>query len=132
MKIGIIGLGRMGGNIARRLMRAGHETVVYDRAPEAVKELVADGAIGAGSLDDMQAKLDEPGDLLGDAARGRPDRQTIEALAGICAQGDIIIDGGNTFYKDDIRAPSIWRKRASIMSMSARRAACGGSSAAIA
>src|ERR1700712_5343888 len=60
MKIGIIGLGRMGGNIARRLMRAGHETVVYDRAPETVKELAAGGAIGGKSLDDRKAAPDRP------------------------------------------------------------------------
>ncbi|MCE3543330.1 NAD(P)-binding domain-containing protein, partial [Escherichia coli] len=60
MKIGLIGLGRMGGNIARRLMKAGHEVVAFDRAKEAVDKLAADGAIPANSLDDMRAKLDTP------------------------------------------------------------------------
>jgi 6-phosphogluconate dehydrogenase len=103
MKIGIIGLGRMGGNIARRLMRGKHETVVYDRAPEAVKEITADGAIGAGSLEDMAGKLDSPRIFWVMLPAGGPTESTIETLTGLCSPGDIIIDGGNTFYKDDIR-----------------------------
>ncbi|WP_296617576.1 phosphogluconate dehydrogenase (NAD(+)-dependent, decarboxylating) [Sphingomonas sp.] len=103
MKIGIIGLGRMGGNIARRLMRGNHETVVYDRAPEAVKEVVADGAIGAGSLEELAGKLDSPRVFWVMLPAGAPTESTIEALTGLCSPGDIIIDGGNTFYKDDIR-----------------------------
>ena len=103
MKIGIIGLGRMGGNIARRLMRGNHETVVYDRAPEAVKEIVADGAIGAGSLEDMAGKLDSPRIFWVMLPAGDPTESTIATLTGLCSPGDIIIDGGNTFYKDDIR-----------------------------
>jgi 6-phosphogluconate dehydrogenase len=103
MKIGIIGLGRMGGNIARRLMRGGHETVVYDRAPEAVKEIVADGAIGAGSLEDMASKLSGPRIFWVMLPAGDPTESTIKTLTGLCQAGDIIIDGGNTFYKDDIR-----------------------------
>jgi len=103
MKIGIIGLGRMGGNIARRLMRGSHQTVVYDRAPEAVKEIVADGAIGAGSLEEMAGKLDSPRVFWVMLPAGDPTESTIEALTGLCSPGDIIIDGGNTFYKDDIR-----------------------------
>jgi 6-phosphogluconate dehydrogenase len=103
MKIGIIGLGRMGGNIARRLMRGTHETVVYDRAPEAVKEIVADGGIGAGSLEEMAGKLDSPRIFWVMLPAGGPTESTIETLTGLCSPGDIIIDGGNTFYKDDIR-----------------------------
>ncbi|HWU74591.1 MAG TPA: decarboxylating 6-phosphogluconate dehydrogenase [Sphingomonas sp.] len=103
MKIGIIGLGRMGGNIARRLMRGNHETVVYDRAPEAVKEIVADGGIGAGSLEELAGKLDSPRVFWVMLPAGAPTESTIEALTGLCSPGDIIIDGGNTFYKDDIR-----------------------------
>jgi 6-phosphogluconate dehydrogenase len=103
MKIGIIGLGRMGGNIARRLMRAGHETVVYDRAPETVKELAADGAIGVKSLDDMKAALDRQAIFWVMLPAGGPTDNTIETLSEMCAAGDIIIDGGNTFYKDDIK-----------------------------
>jgi 6-phosphogluconate dehydrogenase len=103
MKIGIIGMGRMGANIARRLMRAGHQTVVWDRAQEAVDAVVKDGAIGASSLDDMRGKLDSPAIYWVMLPSGDPTEQTISALAEKSAKGDIIIDGGNTFYKDDIR-----------------------------
>src|SRR3569623_1135479 len=91
MKIGIIGMGRMGANIARRLMLAKHETVVKD------------GAIAATSLEDMKGKLDSPAIYWVMLPAGDPTEQTIDALCGFAASGDIIIDGGNTFYKDDIR-----------------------------
>jgi 6-phosphogluconate dehydrogenase len=103
MKIGMIGLGRMGGNIARRLMRAGHEVVVFDRDAAAVAELAGDGGIGADSLEDMHAKLARPAIFWVMLPAGAPTDQTIETLAGLCGAGDVIIDGGNSFYKDDIR-----------------------------
>lgn len=103
MKIGIIGLGRMGGNIARRIMRAGHETVVFDRNAPAVAALVADGAIGADSLEDMRDKLDAVAIYWVMLPAGDPTEQTIATIAGFAKPGDIVIDGGNTFYKDDIR-----------------------------
>jgi 6-phosphogluconate dehydrogenase len=103
MKIGIIGMGRMGANIARRLMLASHETVVYDRAEQAVADVVKDGAIAATSLEDMKAKLDSPAIYWVMLPAGDPTEQTIETISGFAATGDIIIDGGNTFYKDDIR-----------------------------
>jgi 6-phosphogluconate dehydrogenase len=103
MKIGIIGMGRMGANIARRLMLASHETVVYDRAEQAVADVVKDGAIAATSLEDMATKLDSPAVYWVMLPAGDPTEQTIATLTEGCAKGDIIIDGGNTFYKDDIR-----------------------------
>ena len=103
MKIGIIGLGRMGGNIARRLMRGGHETVVYDRSADAIADLVKDGAVGATGLEDMRGKLDTPGIYWVMLPAGDPTEQTITAIGDFCGTGDIVIDGGNTFYKDDIR-----------------------------
>ncbi len=103
MKIGLIGLGRMGGNIARRLMRNGHEVVAYDRDAEAVKKLAADGAEGADSLDDMHAKLDSPAIWWVMVPAGEPTEQTVQAIAEKASAGDIVIDGGNSFYKDDIR-----------------------------
>ncbi|WP_034158396.1 phosphogluconate dehydrogenase (NAD(+)-dependent, decarboxylating) [Sphingomonas sp. ERG5] len=103
MKIGIIGLGRMGGNISRRLMRAGHETVVYDRNPDAIAALAGDGAIAADSLEDMKARLDSPAIFWVMLPAGEPTEQTIATIAGFCGDGDIVIDGGNSFYKDDIR-----------------------------
>ena len=103
MKIGLIGLGRMGGNIARRLMKNGHEVVAYDRDAEAVKKLSGDGAIAADSLDDMRSKLDTPAIWWVMLPSGDPTEQTVAAIADKAAKGEVIIDGGNTFYKDDIR-----------------------------
>ena len=103
MKIGMIGLGRMGANISRRLMRDGHQIVGYDRDPESVAALTADGAEPASSLEDMRGKLDHPAIYWVMLPAGRPTEDTIEALASVCASDTIIIDGGNTFYKDDIR-----------------------------
>ena len=103
MKIGIIGLGRMGGNIARRLMRAGHQTVVFDRNADAVAALAGDGAVGAGSLEEMREQLGHPGIYWVMLPAGDPTEQTVAAIGAFCGAGDIIIDGGNTFYKDDIR-----------------------------
>ena len=103
MKIGLIGLGRMGGNIARRLMRGGHEVVVYDRNAQAIADVVKDGAVAADGLEQLGAKLGSPAIFWVMLPAGPPTESTIEGLAGIAADGDIIIDGGNSFYKDDIR-----------------------------
>ncbi|MEO5867095.1 MAG: phosphogluconate dehydrogenase (NAD(+)-dependent, decarboxylating) [Sphingomonas sp.] len=103
MKIGIIGLGRMGGNIARRLMRAGHETVVFDHNAGAVADVVKDGAVAAATLEDMAGKLAVPAIYWVMLPAGDPTEQTIATIGGFCTSGDIVIDGGNTFYKDDIR-----------------------------
>jgi 6-phosphogluconate dehydrogenase len=103
MKIGLIGLGRMGGNIARRLMHAGHEIVAYDRSAEAVQALAKDGAEAANSLDDVRAKLGSPAIWWVMLPAGSPTEDTISAIGEGARDGDIVIDGGNTFYKDDIR-----------------------------
>ena len=103
MKIGLIGLGRMGGNIARRLMNAGHQVVAYDRSADAVQALAKDGAEAASSLDDVRGKLDSPAIWWVMLPAGGPTEDTIAAIGGGAKDGDIVIDGGNTFYKDDIR-----------------------------
>ena len=103
MRIAMIGLGRMGGNIVRRLMRAGHECVVHDRSPETTKALAGEGATGADSLKEVAAKLERPRIFWVMLPAGDPTESTIRALAEHCEPDDIIIDGGNTFYKDDIR-----------------------------
>ena len=103
MKIGIIGLGRMGAGIARRLMRAGHEVVAFDRDEKAVAALASDGAVAASGLDDMRAKLGTPGIYWVMLPAGDPTEQTVTAIGDFCGTGDIVIDGGNSFYKDDIR-----------------------------
>jgi 6-phosphogluconate dehydrogenase len=103
MRIGIIGLGRMGGAIARRLMRAGHETVVWDRDAAAIASLVPDGAAAASSLVDMAGQLGNDPIFWVMLPAGGPTETTIEELAELAIPGATIIDGGNSFYKDDIR-----------------------------
>src|SRR5436190_839807 len=104
MQLGVIGLGRMGANISRRLMRAGHATVVWDANPAAVQGLGADGATGASGLSDVVAKLtDSPRAVWVMLPHGKITEDTIAQLAGMMSKGDIIIDGGNSYYKDDVR-----------------------------
>jgi 6-phosphogluconate dehydrogenase len=103
MQLGIIGLGRMGGNIARRLMKHGHEVAVYDRSAETVAGLGKEGAIAADGLDGVIAALAQPRAIWVMLPAGEPTEQTIAELADRLAPGDVIIDGGNTYYKDDIR-----------------------------
>jgi 6-phosphogluconate dehydrogenase len=105
MQIGVIGLGRMGANIARRLMRAGHSCVVYDVNADAVKELSGEGAGGAGSLADVVAKLGAaaPRAVWVMLPSGHITEDAVAELARHMGKGDIVIDGGNTFYKDDVR-----------------------------
>ena len=102
MQIGVIGLGRMGGNISKRLMRAGHECVVYDRQPETVKELGAAGAKESSDLANLVAQLAKPRAVWVMLPAGEITGATIDALAALMDSGDIIIDGGNSFFKDDI------------------------------
>jgi 6-phosphogluconate dehydrogenase len=101
MQIGIIGLGRMGANIARRLMKNGHLVVAYDREAKAVAAL--EGATGATSLEDLVAKLSSPRTVWVMLPSGKITEETVSHLGGLMAKGDVIIDGGNTFFKDDIR-----------------------------
>jgi len=104
MQLGMIGLGRMGGNIVRRLMRAGHSCMVYDADAKAVAALAAEGATPASSLADLVAKLDQrPRAAWVMLPHGRITEETVAALAGMMVQDDIVIDGGNSYYKDDIR-----------------------------
>jgi 6-phosphogluconate dehydrogenase len=103
MRLAVIGLGRMGANIVRRLMRGGHEVVVFARKPQAVDDMTKEGAVGAASLDDIAAKLESPRIFWVMLPAGAPTEDTVGALMALASPGDIIIDGGNTFYKDDIR-----------------------------
>ncbi|SEN25288.1 6-phosphogluconate dehydrogenase (decarboxylating) [Sphingomonas gellani] len=103
MKIGMIGLGRMGGNMALRLMKGGHQIVAYDRDESAVAKLAADGAEAASSLEDVRSKLDSPAIWWVMLPAGEITEGTVEAIAANAKPGDIVIDGGNSFYKDDIR-----------------------------
>lgn len=103
MQIGIIGLGRMGANIARRLMRHGHGCVVYDRSAEPGRGLAGEGATAAGSVAELIAKLSAPRAVWIMLPAGAATEAAITELRAVLAPGDTIIDGGNTFWKDDIR-----------------------------
>ena len=103
MKLGMIGLGRMGGNIARRLMRDGHEVVVFDRSAEAVAALAAEGATPATGIEAMRGLLGEGAIYWVMLPAGAPTEGTVAAIAEGGQPGEVVIDGGNTFYKDDIR-----------------------------
>ena len=103
MQLGMIGLGRMGANIVRRLMRSDHTCVVYDRDPAPGKELAAEGAEAVDSLKEFVSSLAAPRAVWIMLPAGAPTEQTIEALTPLLAEGDVIIDGGNTFWQDDIR-----------------------------
>jgi len=99
----MVGLGRMGANMARRLMRAGHRLVVYDVNPEAVSELAGEGAEGAASLEELAAKLSAPRSVWVMVPAGEITEKTVENVAAALDAGDAIIDGGNSYYRDDIR-----------------------------
>ncbi|WP_182086770.1 phosphogluconate dehydrogenase (NAD(+)-dependent, decarboxylating) [Aureimonas sp. ME7] len=103
MQIAIIGLGRMGGNITRRLMQHGHECLVYDRNAETVSALSGEGAKGASSLADLAKAFSDRKVFWVMLPAGEPTEAAIRDLGALCAPGDVVIDGGNTFYKDDIR-----------------------------
>ena len=107
MQLGVIGLGRMGGNIARRLMRDGHDCVVYDRDPAGVEALAMDGARPTFDLDDMIAQTDAPRAIWVMLPAGAATDDTITALADRLSPDDVVIDGGNSFYRDDIRRAKV-------------------------
>lgn len=111
MKLGIVGLGRMGGNIALRLMKDGHECVVFDREPAAVDSLAAQGADPAKDLADMAARLPAPRIVWLMLPAGDITEDAVAVLSGLLEKGDIIIDGGNTLYKDDIRRARALREK---------------------
>lgn len=111
MQLGMIGLGRMGGNIVRRLMRAGHACVVYDRSAEAVRTLAGEGAVASSGLADMVAKLDAPRAVWIMLPAGAATGEAVEELAGLMQPGDTIIDGGNSNYKDAMRRAAALRPR---------------------
>jgi 6-phosphogluconate dehydrogenase len=103
MQLGVVGLGRMGGNIAQRLMRAGHSCVVFDKNPDTVAALAGKGATGSKDLGNLAAKLTPPRAVWLMLPAGRITDDAVDELAEALASGDIVIDGGNSFYKDDVR-----------------------------
>ena len=103
MVLGMVGLGRMGANMVRRLMKGGHDCIVFSRDPANVKRLASEGAKGARSLDDFVGMLPKPRVAWVMVPAGAPTESTVSALGERLESGDIIIDGGNSYYKDDIR-----------------------------
>ena len=103
MQLGMIGLGRMGGNIVRRLTRNGHQCVVYDQNPAAIKALAGDGVESSASLEDLIQRLERPRAVWVMLPSGEITERTVTDLGGLLQSGDTIIDGGNSFYKDDVR-----------------------------
>jgi 6-phosphogluconate dehydrogenase len=111
MQLGMVGLGRMGSNLARRLMPAGHDCVVYDVNADTVEKLEGEGAIGASSLDELVKKLDAPRAVWVMVPAGQVAEQTVRSLGERMESGDVIIDGGNSYYRDDIaRAAALSQK----------------------
>jgi 6-phosphogluconate dehydrogenase len=102
-QLGMVGLGRMGANIVRRLMRDGHDCVVYDHTPKHTKQLADEGATPSGSLEELAQKLDPPRTVWVMVPAGAVTEQVVHDVAGVLSSGDAIIDGGNTYYRDDIR-----------------------------
>jgi 6-phosphogluconate dehydrogenase len=111
MQLGMIGLGRMGANMVRRLMRGGHECVVFDLSPDSVKQLVGEGATGTESLDDFIGKLAQPRAVWIMVPAGAATEKTVNDLAAKMDAGDIIIDGGNSYFKDDARRSIALREK---------------------
>jgi 6-phosphogluconate dehydrogenase len=103
MDLGMVGLGRMGANMARRLMRDGHRIVAYDVNPDAVAELAGEGVEGASSLEDLASKLSTPRSVWVMVPAGEITEKTVTDVAAVLDAGDAIVDGGNSYYRDDIR-----------------------------
>ena len=101
-QLGMVGLGRMGANLVRRLMRDGHQCVVYDRSPGPTQQLASEGATGTATLDEFVAALTKPRAAWVMVPAGEITGNTIDQLAERMEPGDIIIDGGNSYYRDDI------------------------------
>nr|WP_320133914.1 decarboxylating 6-phosphogluconate dehydrogenase [uncultured Holophaga sp.] len=111
MQIGLVGLGRMGANMARRLLRGGHQVVVYNRSREAVEQLEREGAVGASSISDLVARLERPRHIWVMVPAGAVTEGVIRELGTHLVNGDTLIDGGNTFFKDDVRRAGELRTR---------------------
>src|SRR5208283_1328575 len=103
MQLGMVGLGRMGANMTRRLMRGGHQLVVSDLSADAVKGLAGEGAAASSSLQDLVSKLTAPRAAWVMVPSGDATEKTVQTLLGSMQAGDTIIDGGNSYFKDDVR-----------------------------
>ncbi len=111
MEIAMVGLGRMGGNMAQRLIKGGHRVVVYDLSEAAIAEMEADGAVGARSLQEVASKLAKPRQVWVMVPSGEVTERTIESLAAVLEPGDTIVDGGNSNYRDSMRHAAMLKER---------------------
>jgi 6-phosphogluconate dehydrogenase len=111
MQLGMVGLGRMGAGIVRRLLKDGHRCVGYDVSGDAVAAIEADGADGARTLEELAAKLQKPRAVWVMVPAGEVTTKTIEAVADVLEAGDVVIDGGNTYYRDDLEHAAFLRER---------------------
>src|SRR6478735_407210 len=111
MELGMVGLGRMGANMARRLMRDGHRIVAFDVNPDAVSELAGEGADGASSLEELASKLSAPRSVWVMVPAGEITEKTVADVAAVLEPGDAIVDGGNSYYRDDIRRAELVREK---------------------
>jgi 6-phosphogluconate dehydrogenase len=111
MQLGMVGLGRMGANMTRRLVRGGHQLVVSDLSPDAVKQLAGEGATGSKSLEDLVSQLKPPRAAWVMVPAGGPTEQTVQTLLRLMQAGDTIIDGGNSYYKDDVRRSHMCKEK---------------------
>lgn len=111
MKIAMIGLGKMGANMTRRLINNGHEVVVYDLNPDNVAQLVAEGVVGAASLEDLVNRLPAPRAMWLMVPAGDVVEKNVTALAELLEPGDTLIDGGNSYYKDDVRRAGLLKEQ---------------------
>ena len=111
MELGLIGLGRMGANMTQRLLTGGHSVVVYDRNPEAVKAVEQSGAIASTDVEELVARLPPPRPVWLMVPSGEPVSRTIEGLMPLLSRGDIIIDGGNSYYKDSLARAQTLREK---------------------
>lgn len=111
MKLGMAGLGRMGANMALRLMRGGHEIVAYDPSPDVVRAIEAGGASGVDTLAELVGRLIPPRAVWVMAPAGDPTETTIHTLSELLSAGDIVVDGGNAFYKDSIRRAGLLKEK---------------------
>ena len=103
MQLGMIGLGKMGANMVRRVMSAGNQCVVFNRSPEKVEALENEGATGASSLEELVSKLEAPRAVWIMVPAGDVTEAIVQELSGLLSEGDIVIDGGNSMFKDDAR-----------------------------
>ncbi|MFQ5878190.1 MAG: phosphogluconate dehydrogenase (NAD(+)-dependent, decarboxylating) [Acidobacteriota bacterium] len=111
MKIGVVGLGRMGGNMARRWMRGGHSVAGHTRTAATVKALEEEGMVGAASLEDLVSRLEPPRAIWVMLPAGTPTEDAVRRLGSLLDRGDAVIDGGNTYYRDDIRRAASLREK---------------------